>query len=146
MKVVLQRVDYAKVFVKNQLINEVKRGYLLLIGFKNGDNLADVEYLAKKISALRVFEDENHKLNLSILDVKGEILAISQFTLYGDFKKGNRPSFTESMEYHKAEKMYLEFTRLLKEKYQIEVKNGVFGEHMKIELINDGPVTMILEC
>lgn len=145
MRVLLQRVEKAKVIANDELINEIGKGYLLLVGFTHTDTLDNVEHLAKKIANLRVFEDENDKLNLSIYDVRGMILSISQFTLYGDTKKGNRPSFTESMSYEQAKKLYEIFNDILVKRYNIVTKTGSFGSHMKLDFINDGPVTLLLE-
>jgi D-tyrosyl-tRNA(Tyr) deacylase len=131
--------------VDQDIISSIKNGYLLLVGFTHDDTNKEVEYLAKKIANLRVFEDENDKLNLSILDKKYEILSISQFTVYGDTKKGNRPSFTKAMKPDIANELYEYFNHLLNNTYNIPTQGGVFGAHMDIALINDGPVTIILE-
>ena len=118
---------------------------MILVGFNNNDNLENVEKMAQKVANLRIFEDENGKLNLSIKDVSGKILSISQFTLYGDAKKGNRPSFVDALNGDKAKPLYDRFNELLEKKYEIEVQKGVFGAHMKVSLLNEGPVTIILE-
>ena len=144
MRVVLQRVKYANVKVDGELINEINHGFLLLVGIRVGEKIEDVEKIAKKISGLRIFEDENHKLNRAIKDVQGEILSISQFTLYADLKKGNRPSFIEAAGKDEAIKIYDYFNEILSS-YDIKVKKGIFGADMKIELLNDGPVTIILD-
>jgi len=145
MKIIVQRVKNASCSVKNEIVSSIKNGYLLLVGFTHTDTLKDVEYLAKKIANLRIFEDEAQKLNKSILDMKYDILSISQFTLYGNTDKGNRPSFTGAMDPKKAEELYLELTNILNTKFLINTKNGIFGEYMDIMLTNDGPVTIILE-
>ena len=145
MKVVVQRVKTASCRVDFEIVSEINRGFLLFTGFTHSDTLEEVKWIAKKIANLRIFEDEYGKLNKSITDKKLEILNISQFTLYGDAKKGNRPSFTQAMRPEQAEKLYLELSRILNNEYNIPTKNGVFGEHMDIKLINDGPVTIILE-
>ncbi len=145
MKIVVQRVKDASCSVDNKVVSRISNGYLLLIGLTHSDSLKDVEYLARKIANLRIFEDEAQKMNKSILDLKYEILAISQFTLYGNTDKGNRPSFTEAMDPVNAEKLYLEFARILNDQYLISTKIGVFGAYMDIMLTNDGPVTVILE-
>ena len=145
MRIVVQRCKEASCTVNNEIISEIKNGYLLLVGLTHEDSIKEVEYLAKKIANLRVFEDEQGKLNKSILDVGYEILSISQFTLYGDAKKGNRPSFTKAMEPVKANELYLELTNILQSTYGIKTLNGAFGEMMDISLINNGPVTIILE-
>ncbi len=145
MKVIVQRVNSASCTVNNKLISKIKKGYLLLVGFTQNDSIKEVNYLAKKIANLRIFEDDLGKLNRSILDMNYEILSISQFTIYGDTSKGNRPSFTKALEPKKALELYLELTNILNNEYNINTLNGVFGEHMNIGLINDGPVTIILE-
>ncbi len=145
MKVLVQRVKTASCRVNFEITSKINNGFLLLTGFTHTDTIEDVKYLAKKIANLRVFEDENNKLNKSILDKGYEILNISQFTLYGDTKKGNRPSFTKALEPKKAEELYLQLTNILNNEYNIPTQNGVFGAHMDIKLINDGPVTIILE-
>lgn len=145
MKVVVQRVKEASCKVKGNLISQIDKGYLLFVGFTHTDTIDDVTYLAKKIANLRIFEDENDKLNKSILDKGYDVLSISQFTLYGDAKKGNRPSFTQALEPLKANQLYSDLSNTLRNEYKIKTYNGVFGEHMDIHLINDGPVTIILE-
>ncbi len=145
MKVIVQRVNIASVSVNQNVISQIKKGYVLLVGFKKGDSLIEVEYVARKIANLRIFSDDNDKLNLSIKQVNGEILSISQFTVYGDVNKSNRPSFTESMNFQEAKKLYLEFNEILRNKYQIKVFEGIFGEDMVVSLENDGPVTIIVE-
>jgi len=145
MKIVVQRVKEASCSVNSEIISSIKNGFLLLVGFTHEDTIEDVNYLAKKVAMLRVFEDENGKLNESILDKEYEILSISQFTLYGSAKKGNRPSFTDAMEPTKANQLYDNLTQILINGYNITTLQGAFGEHMDINLINDGPVTIILE-
>ena len=145
MKVVVQRVKEASCTVDNKIISSIKNGYLLLVGLTQGDTIKEVEYLAKKIANLRVFEDESGKLNKSILDMKYQILSISQFTLYGNTSKGNRPSFTKALEPTKANELYIELTNILNNTYNIKTLNGAFGKMMDIALINDGPVTIIIE-
>ncbi len=145
MKVVIQRVKEASCTVDNKVISSINNGYLLLVGFTQNDSIEEVKYIAKKIANLRIFEDEDGKLNRSILDMNYEILSISQFTLYGDTSKGNRPSFTKALEPKKALELYLELSRILKKDFSINTLNGAFGKHMDISLTNDGPVTIILE-
>lgn len=145
MKVVLQRVQYANCIVEKEMVSEINKGYLLLVGFTHSDTIENVKKMAKKISALRVFTDEFDKMNLSIKDVNGEILAISQFTLYADPNSGNRPSFINAMKPDSAEALYQEFVKILNEEYQITTKKGVFGAHMELHTICDGPVTINLE-
>lgn len=145
MKAVIQRVSSASVEVEGKIIGSCNKGYMVLFGAADGDTEADAEILAKKISSLRVFEDENDKMNLSILDVDGEILAISQFTLLADVKKGNRPSFINAMEPVKAEQLYKFFCEKLREFGIKKVDEGEFGADMKVSLVNDGPVTILYD-
>ncbi len=145
MKVVLQRVQYANCVVEKEVVSEINRGYMLLVGFTHTDTIENVKKMAKKISALRVFTDEFDKMNLSIKDVNGQILAISQFTLYADPNSGNRPSFINAMKPSPADELYQEFVKILNEEYQITTKKGVFGAHMELHTICDGPVTINLE-
>lgn len=144
MRVVIQRCKYASCTVEGQVVSKIDKGFLCLVGFKEGDTLDDVKLLAKKTAGMRIFEDENGKMNLSLNDVSGDILVISQFTLYADCKRGNRPSFTEAMNYNDATDFYNVYCEALKG-YNINVSKGVFGADMKIELLNDGPVTIILD-
>lgn len=144
MKVVIQRVSRAKCLVNDSITGQIENGYLLLVGFTDGDNIDLIKKAAKKIINLRVFEDENNKMNLNIKQVNGEILSISQFTLYANTDDGNRPSFTKSMNHTDANTLYKLFNLEL-EKYDIKVETGIFGEHMEVDFINDGPVTIILE-
>lgn len=145
MKVTIQRVSSASCVVNNQLINKIDHGYMLLIGFTHNDTLENVNKMCKKIANLRVFEDQNDKMNLSIKDVKGSILAISQFTLYADCNGGNRPSFVDSMRPDPANELYLKMIDILNNEYQIPTFGGVFGAHMYLNPICDGPVTINLE-
>lgn len=144
MRVVIQRVDSASVTVNNEYTNSINKGYMILLGICNEDTKEDLEYLVSKIEKLRIFEDDNNKMNLSIKDVNGEILLVSQFTLYANTKEGNRPSFTDSMKFEDANNMYEVFKTRLKET-NIPFKTGEFGANMKVELINDGPVTIIID-
>ena len=144
MRVIVQRSKNAKCYVDDSITGQIDKGYMLLVGFTHTDTLKEIEYLAKKIIGLRIFEDEEGKLNKSILDVNGSILAISQFTLYADARKGNRPSFTEAMPYQRANELFLCFVDELK-KYNVEVATGVFGADMQIEFTNVGPTTIILD-
>jgi len=145
MRVVVQRVSKASVKVNGKIVSAIENGFLLLVGFTQGDGLDQVNYVARKISRLRVFEDEQGLMNLDINQVKGKILSISQFTVYGDATKSNRPSFTKALNYEEANKLYLDFNKILSQEYNLEVHTGVFGEHMDIELVNSGPVTIIIE-
>ena len=144
MRVVIQRVTEASVNVNNSYTEKINKGYMILLGICNSDTTDDLEYLVSKIEKLRIFEDENEKMNLSIKDVNGEILLVSQFTLYANTKDGNRPSFTDSMKFEEANKMYETFKERLKET-NIPFKTGEFGADMKVSLINDGPVTIIID-
>jgi len=144
MKAVIQRVKRTRLSVDGKLISEIPFGLAVYLGVKSGDTEREAEQIARKISALRIFEDDNGKMNLSVGDVGGEILLISQFTLYGDCSHGNRPSFTLAERPEKAEPLYEYVFKLLKG-LNIPVKKGVFGADMKIEQYNDGPVTIIYE-
>lgn len=144
MKAVIQRVGRTALSVDNKLISEISSGLAVYLGIKAGDTKEQAVAMAKRIAALRIFEDENGKMNLSVKDTGGEILLISQFTLYGDCSHGNRPSFTEAECPESAEPLY-EFVADLLRGYGISVKQGVFGADMKIEQYNDGPVTIIYE-
>ncbi len=144
MRVVVQRVTSSKVTVDNKIIGEIGKGFNLLIGISKEDTLEDLKYIKDKVINLRVFEDDNDKLNLSLLDIKGEILAISQFTLYGDCRKGRRPNFMNAMGGEEAENLYNEFVKLLKET-GLKVECGKFGANMKVDIQNDGPVTILID-
>lgn len=146
MKVVVQRVKEGGVSISSHNYNKkIGEGYVILLGVKLGDTEKDAIYLADKCTNLRVFEDENEKMNLSIKDVCGEMLVISQFTLYGDASKGNRPSFIEAARPEEAEKLYNTFVDRLKENIgKDKVVTGIFGAMMNVEIINDGPVTIII--
>lgn len=144
MRAVVQRVKYTKLEVDGELISEIPFGLTVFLGVKVGDSEKQADFLMKKISALRVFEDENGKMNLSVKDVGGEVLLVSQFTLYGDATKGNRPSYTLAERPEKAEPLYEYAVKSLREQ-GVTVKKGVFGADMKISQLNDGPVTILLE-
>ena len=143
MKIVLQRVKEASVKINGEIYSEINKGFLILIGIEKGDNKEIIERYADKVIKLRIFPDENDKMNLSIKDVNGSILIVSQFTLAGDCKKGTRPSFDKSAPPDEAQKLYEHFISLIKD-YNVPVKTGIFGAMMEIGLINDGPVTFIL--
>lgn len=143
MKIVVQRVSQANCSVDNEITGEINTGYLLLVGFGINDDKNTVLKMAEKVSKLRIFEDENGKINKSIYDVDGSILSISQFTLYADCKKGNRPSFTDALGGESAKELYKYFNDCLRE-LGLHVEEGKFGADMKISLLNDGPVTIIL--
>jgi D-tyrosyl-tRNA(Tyr) deacylase len=144
LRVVLQRVKEAKVTVEGKVVGQIGKGLVLLVGAKTGDTEKDVEYLADKCVNLRIFEDEEQKMNLSALDVKGEVLVVSQFTLYGDTRKGRRPSFTDALDPKEAEKLYQKFIDRIKTT-GLKTESGIFGAKMLVEISNWGPVTFILE-
>ena len=144
MRAVVQRVQKTTLKVDGELISEIPFGLTVFLGIKSGDTEKEAEYLMKKVANLRIFEDENGKMNLSVKDVGGEVLLVSQFTLYGDASHGNRPSFTLAERPEKAEPLY-EYAVAALKAYDIPVKKGVFGADMKIEQYNDGPVTILLE-
>ena len=144
MRVVLQRVSHASVTVDEKVIGKIQRGFLLLVGVTHDDAMEDMEYLVRKIVQMRIFEDEEGKLNRSIQDIGGEILSVSQFTLYAETKKGNRPSFSKAAPGDVAIEMFEQFNGLLR-KTGIPVETGQFGADMKVELLNDGPVTILLD-
>jgi D-aminoacyl-tRNA deacylase len=144
MRVVVQRSKNAKVTVSGDITGQISKGLVLLVGVTHSDTEEDAAFLADKIVNLRIFEDEAGKMNLSLLDVGGEILSVSQFTLYGDCRKGRRPNFMEAARPEQANKLYERFNGFLREK-GIKVETGIFGAMMDVELINDGPVTLIVE-
>lgn len=143
MKIVLQRVSYGSVKVENKLVGEINKGLVLLIGIGKEDQDEDLKFWANKCCNLRVFSDENGKMNLSVLDISGEILAVSQFTLYGNCKKGRRPSFIDAAPPEIANQMYEKFVSYLKHS-GLRVETGVFQASMDVTIHNDGPVTLIL--
>ena len=144
MRAVVQRVSSSKVEVDGVIIGEINKGINVLIGISKEDTEEDLKYIKEKIVNLRIFEDENSKMNLSLLDIGGEILVISQFTLYGDCRKGRRPNFMKAEGGEKAEKLYNAFIELLRET-SLKVETGKFGADMKVDIQNDGPVTLLLE-
>ena len=145
MKFVAQRVASAALCVSGELVSEIGRGLVVYLGVKAGDNEKQAEKAMEKVALLRVFEDEAGKMNLSVRDVKGEVLLVSQFTLYGDAKKGNRPSFSEAERPERADALYEHAVSYLRS-LGVPVKTGVFGADMQIEQHNDGPVTIVFEC
>ena len=144
MKLVVQRSKNSKVLVDNKIVGKIDKGLVVLVGFTHSDTIEDIKKLTKKLVNLRIFDDKNHIMNKSILDVKGEILSVSQFTLYADCKKGNRPSYINSMRADDARKLYELFNEEIK-KYDIHLETGIFQADMLVEINNDGPVTIILE-
>ena len=144
MKIVLQKVKKASVSVDNKIVGSIDKGYCLLVGVHKESTEEDAKYLAKKISQARLFEDENDKINLSLKDVDGSILSVSQFTLYADTKKGNRPSFTSAAGAEKANELYEKFNEYLREE-DVKVETGIFQTMMEVNIVNDGPVTIVYE-
>ncbi|MGB3160159.1 D-aminoacyl-tRNA deacylase [Carnobacterium sp.] len=144
MKVIIQRSKKAEVKIENEIIASIEYGLVLLVGIESADTKEDVDYLVRKITALRIFSDESDKMNLSVEDVKGDILSVSQFTLHADTKKGNRPSFIQAAKPEIAIPLYESFNEGLR-RNNIRVANGVFGADMQVSLVNDGPVTIILD-
>jgi len=144
MKIILQRVNCASVTACGEVVGSIGKGYLVLLGIGAGDDKAKIEKAVDKIQKLRIFADENGKINLSIADVGGELLVVSQFTLYADCRKGNRPSFTDAAPPELAEELYEYFIDCSKGKFA-KVQHGVFGASMDVELVNSGPFTVILE-
>ncbi len=144
MRAVIQRVKRAEVRIDGQTVGAIEHGLLVLLGVKKGDTMDDVDYLARKTAALRIFDDKEGKMNLSLADVGGKVLAVSQFTLYGDTKKGNRPSFIEAAKHEQAQDLYRKFVKRLRME-GIDVETGRFAAIMEVELINHGPVTIIID-
>lgn len=144
MKIILQKVKKASVSVDNKIVGSIDKGYCLLVGVHKESTEEDAKYLAKKVAQARLFEDENDKINLSLKDVGGSILSVSQFTLYADTKKGNRPSFTNAAGAEKANALYEQFNKYLREE-GVTVETGIFQTVMEVNIVNDGPVTIVYE-
>lgn len=144
MRAVVQRVTSSKVVVEGNIVGSINKGINVLIGISSDDTEDDLKYIKDKIINLRIFEDENFKMNKSLLDIEGEILAISQFTLYGDCRKGRRPNFMGALGGEEAQKLYDKFIVMLKE-CGLKVETGIFGADMKVDIQNDGPVTLMLD-
>lgn len=144
MRAVLQRVSEASVKVDNNIIGQIQKGFVVLLGIGKEDNEEDIKYICEKIINLRVFEDAQDKMNLSVLDVEGELLIISQFTIYGDCRKGRRPSFDTAAKVEEAKRLYEKFLEEIKNN-GIKIEAGEFQADMKVSLVNDGPVTMLLD-
>ncbi len=144
MKIVVQRVKNAQVEVEEKIVGKIENGFLVLLGISHNDTKEQADYLVKKLCKLRVFTDENGKMNLGLKDIKGELLIVSQFTLYADCSQGNRPSFIEAAKPEQANELYEYFCSEC-QKNDIHVEKGIFGADMKVSLLNDGPVTIILE-
>ena len=144
MKITLQKVKKASVSVDNKVVGSIDKGYCLLVGVHKESTEEDAKYLAKKVAQARLFEDENDKINLSLKDVGGSILSVSQFTLYADTKKGNRPSFTSAAGAEKANELYEKFNEFLREE-GVTVETGIFQTMMEVNIVNDGPITIVYE-
>ena len=144
MKIVVQRVKNAQVEVEGKTVGKINKGFLVLLGVTHGDTKEQADYLVKKLCNLRVFKDENDKMNLGLKDINGELLIVSQFTLYADCSNGNRPSFINAGKPEQAEELYEYFCEKCSEN-NIHVEKGIFGADMKVSLLNDGPVTIIIE-
>lgn len=144
MRAVVQRTNQSMVTVEGEVKGQISKGLTVLLGIKRGDNEKDAEYMMDKIANLRIFEDQDGKMNLSLLDVGGEILLVSQFTLYGDARKGRRPSFSEAELPDKAEDLFAYCVKILRD-MGIKVETGVFGAHMQVHIENDGPCTILLD-
>ena len=145
MRLVLQRVTSASVKVDNNIVGGISQGFLILIGIETDDNEDDIMWLVNKCMNMRIFSDENDKMNYSIKDIKGSFLVVSQFTLHASTKKGNRPSFIKAARPEHAIPMYDQFCSILHKKSNLNVEKGIFGADMKVELINDGPVTIVID-
>ena len=145
MRVVIQRVREASVKINDEIVGEIQQGLLVLLGIEHVDSELDADYLIQKLIHLRIFGDEEGKMNLSVSDISGDLLIVSQFTLFADTKKGNRPSFIRSARPEQARPLYDYFLSQLNKSFSGKIENGVFGANMQVELINDGPVTIILD-
>ena len=145
MKIIVQRCSRAEVRIGGEVVGKIGQGFVLLVGITHEDTEKEAEWMAKKVASLRVFGDEEGKMNRAITDVKGSILSISQFTLYGDARKGNRPSFVKAARPELAEPLYDRFNTLLRTQYGLTVETGRFGADMQVDFVNDGPVTILLE-
>lgn len=145
MRVVIQKVKRASVTVNDKIISEIKYGLMILVGYELDDGIEDISWLVNKITNLRIFNDHNNKMNLSLKDTDGDILLVSQFTLHASTKKGNRPSFINSLNPNEAYKLYKKTIKELEKSLEKKIKCGVFGELMDVELINDGPLTITID-
>lgn len=145
MKIVLQRVSSASVTIENKIVADIQKGLLILIGIEDSDNQEDIDWLVGKITKIRVFEDENQVMNLSVKDIDGDIITVSQFTLHAATKKGNRPSYIKAAKPDVAIPLYENFVQQLEKEMGKKVQTGVFGADMKVSLLNDGPVTIIID-
>jgi len=145
MRVIVQRTTHATVRIDGATVGHIGQGFMLLVGITHTDTQADADYVARKVAQLRVFEDAEGKMNLSIKDINGAILSISQFTLYGDVRHGNRPSFIQAARPEQALPLYEYFNTRLRTEYDLHVETGQFGADMQVDFINDGPVTIIID-
>ena len=145
MRVIIQRISTANVEVKGKVVASIGNGVLVFTGFEEDDKIEDLQWVSNKIIALRIFQDNDGKMNLSLHDVKGEILVVSQFSLHALIKKGNRPSFIKACKYDKAEELYNDFVSIMERDFKQLVKSGVFGADMKVNLLNDGPLTFFID-
>lgn len=145
MRIVVQRVREARVEIAGETVGRIGQGLLLLVGIAEGDTMAEVELLAKKVAQLRIFSDEAGKMNRSVQDIEGGVLSVSQFTLCGDCRKGNRPSFVNAARPETAEPLYNALNQLLRTQYGLPVETGRFGADMQVSLLNDGPVTILMD-
>ena len=145
MRIVIQRVREASVKINDEIVGEIQQGLLVLLGIEHVDSELDADYLIQKLIHLRIFGDDEGKMNLSVSDISGDLLIVSQFTLFADTKKGNRPSFIRSARPEQARPLYDYFLSQLKKSFSGKIENGVFGANMQVELINDGPVTIIID-
>ena len=145
MRIVIQRVSHASVTIEGEIKSAIRQGYLILLGIEESDTSEDVDWLVRKVIGLRVFDDENHVMNRSIIDINGEILVISQFTLFASYKKGNRPSWLRAAKHEISIPLYEEFCKKLSDALGKPVGTGEFGADMKVDLLNDGPVTIMMD-
>lgn len=145
MRIVIQRVSHASVTIEGEVKSAIRQGYLILLGIEESDTSEDVNWLVRKVIGLRVFDDENHVMNRSIMDINGEILVISQFTLFASYKKGNRPSWLRAAKHEISVPLYEEFCKKLSDALGKPVGTGEFGADMKVDLLNDGPVTIMMD-
>lgn len=145
MKVVIQRVAQSSVTIDSKIVAEIQKGLLILVGIEDSDGEEDIDWLVGKITKIRVFEDENHVMNLSVQDIEGDIIVVSQFTLHASTKKGNRPSYIKAAKPEVAIPLYEDFVQHLEKEFGKKVQTGVFGADMKVLLLNDGPVTIVID-
>jgi D-tyrosyl-tRNA(Tyr) deacylase len=145
MKIVLQRVSSASVTIEHKVVADIKKGLLILVGIKNMDSQEDIDWLVGKITKIRVFEDENQVMNLSVQDIDGEIIVVSQFTLHASTKKGNRPSYVKAAKPNSAIPLYENFVKSMEVELGKKIQTGIFGADMKVSLLNDGPVTILMD-